>query len=379
VLHHTTASVGAPKDGTTGADEPSEEETTQDTLTRIFSEDLETQIHRVESHDEECRDLHAWYQDCTATVGQLLDIIDELHAATEDALHVLQEEDSLQRDTSVTSISSLDEVNLDEGHQVCYLSFGPDFYYSANTHDIWLDYDMVASKVLDKKRVAGVTMYKVEWKGAELNDPLVSWVPFDELECHDLIMKFEAKRGPPPRKDPHPKKSKSTRTCANPGAILCKGTSQQDTSKIENDPIIPTKDGGPKMRYKNAFGPQVTRLFHGTKRSFAQEIVADGFHLPVVRSGHGLGLVRPHMFGKGIYFTSSLEKASHFGDTILVCDVLTGRHKVMDRASHGLTGEDLWGQRHDSVYAPPGCGGNVFDEWVVYHPGQIRVIGFRQK
>ena len=43
-------------------------------------------------------------------------------------------------------------------------------------------------------------MYKVEWKGAELDDPLVSWVPFDELECHDLIMKFEAKRGPPLRK-----------------------------------------------------------------------------------------------------------------------------------------------------------------------------------
>ena len=152
----TDASAGSPKDGVAEGDERTEEETTMDSLTRIFSEDLDAEIHRVESHDEECQDLHAWYQECTDTVGQILGIIDDLQAATEDALSLLPKEDPLHRDTSVTSVSSLDEVHLDEGHQLCYLSLGPDFDPMAMHHDVWVDYDMVASKVLDKKRVAGM-------------------------------------------------------------------------------------------------------------------------------------------------------------------------------------------------------------------------------
>ena len=65
---------------------------------------------------------------------------------------------------------------------------------------------------------------------------------------------------------------------------------------------------------------------------------------------------------QGIYFTSNLEKASHFGDTILVCEVLTGKEKVVHEADYELNGLKLRASGHDSVYAPAGCGGNVFDE-----------------
>ena len=39
-------------------------------------------------------------------------------------------------------------------------------------------------------------MYKVEWKGGPGEDPIVSWHPYEELECRNLILKFEAKRQP---------------------------------------------------------------------------------------------------------------------------------------------------------------------------------------
>ena len=47
-------------------------------LTRIMSEDIETQIHKLEAQNSDCQDLKMWYLDCIGTIRNVLDSIDEL-------------------------------------------------------------------------------------------------------------------------------------------------------------------------------------------------------------------------------------------------------------------------------------------------------------
>jgi len=81
------------------------------------------------------------------------------------------------------------------------------------------------------------------------------------------------------------------------------------------------------------------------------------------------------MFGKGVYLTSSLEKARHFGTAVLACEVTLGVSKLMSGAQQELTNDLLHQEGCHSVYAPPGCGGNVFDEYVIFNPRQALILG----
>uniref|UniRef100_A0A7S4FEV0 Poly [ADP-ribose] polymerase n=1 Tax=Eutreptiella gymnastica TaxID=73025 RepID=A0A7S4FEV0_9EUGL len=340
-------------------------------LTRIMSEDIETQIHKLEAQNSDCQDLKMWYLDCIGTIRNVLDSIDELQEISASLQEEGEVHEALSKDVSVTSVDSVAD-------DMWYVAFGADYNSASLDQDIYMDYDLIANEILDKKRIEGVTMYKVEWKGGPGEDPIVSWHPYEELECRNLILKFEAKRQPEwaaKQATPHrPKKTRTTRTKASPGYVFQTTAVSAPTSLPLG--AVTSVSGEVPQKYPHPHSTRVTRLFHGTKSSFSQAIIEDGFRLPVVRSGHGLGPVRPHMFGKGIYFTSNLEKASHFGDTILVCEVLTGKEKVVHEADYELNGLKLRASGHDSVYAPAGCGGNVFDEYVVFHPGQVRVVGY---
>eukprot|EP01006_Ploeotia_vitrea_P004355 TRINITY_DN114387_c0_g1_i1.p1 TRINITY_DN114387_c0_g1~~TRINITY_DN114387_c0_g1_i1.p1 ORF type:complete len:447 (+),score=44.60 TRINITY_DN114387_c0_g1_i1:58-1398(+) len=139
-------------------------------------------------------------------------------------------------------------------------------------------------------------------------------------------------------------------------------------------------------RGKQEVTANVLRLYHGTLWNAARSIFSGGFRMPSCRSGNeatyapsGRNMVRPHMFGKGIYFTTNAEKASHFGDTLVVCDVALGRWKPVHEADYGLGKSVLAREGFDSVYAAPGAGGNVFDEYVVFDPTQVTVVGYTKR
>jgi len=372
----TQGLLASPMGGGPNPEEMEEEE--DEMLAKVVSEDIEGCIHRHEAAAEDCADLRGWYAECQDTVRQILRALQELQEAADAATQETDSPEPFQKDVSVTSIISEEEVNESGRSQYRYLALGEDFDGDRDLQDVFVDCDLVAERVVDRKKIDGVAMYKVQWKG--LGQPFATWIPADELDAPNLILKFEASRQPHLAKlFMAPAKSKGSRrtkhsTC---GASFTTGESRAPA----HDPLaamVPVADGGPPEDYK-PLNRRTARLFHGTRTPVAHAIIQDGFKLPEQRSGHGLGPIRPHMFGKGIYFTSSLEKAGHFGDTILVCEVLVGSQRVVDQADYGVTAAKLRKQGFDSVFAPPGCGGNVFDEYVVYHPGQIRVVGYLRR
>lgn len=128
-----------------------------------------------------------------------------------------------------------------------------------------------------------------------------------------------------------------------------------------------------------AGGGQRAMLLHGTSRAAAAAIVEEGaFRMPTRRSGHGVGAnaTRPWMFGRGIYFTSSLQKAmNHGGGAVVVVDVALGPMLQMFAADHALTGDKVKAAGCSSVFAAPRGGFLVFDEVCVYDPRAARVVG----
>ncbi|PAA67692.1 hypothetical protein BOX15_Mlig002508g1 [Macrostomum lignano] len=109
------------------------------------------------------------------------------------------------------------------------------------------------------------------------------------------------------------------------------------------------------------------RLFHGTTRSNAENIITDGFKI-----GDG------GMFGDGIYFaTDSTKSVQYCTNTsvksLLLCDVLLGKQKVCRTARKYLDFETLSEEGYDSVFAQRASRktrGVLYDEFVVYDPRQ---------
>eukprot|EP00999_Lentomonas_sp_LEN2_P001603 NODE_266_length_1772_cov_112.378116_g238_i0.p1 GENE.NODE_266_length_1772_cov_112.378116_g238_i0~~NODE_266_length_1772_cov_112.378116_g238_i0.p1 ORF type:complete len:298 (+),score=57.04 NODE_266_length_1772_cov_112.378116_g238_i0:138-1031(+) len=274
-------------------------------------------------------------------------------------------------------------------------------YYEEENHDYedeeHEDYDWAVEKIVDRKRMNGVVHYKVQWKGSTDK----TWEPETRLDCVKLIHKFNLDRQVPLERPndnlykqmttPKPKKVKKPKVqpVYNPYYVpyVSAHTPATDPGKPRGDRSASVVVNGlrvhytptPKAReFKNpgTIGSTTRVLLHGTKWTFASNIVGNGFRLPKTRSGHGIGAVRPHMFGKGVYLTSSMCKAGHFGDTVLVCEVTVGIYKTCMEADYDITLDTLRSAGSDSVYAPPGAGGNVYDEWVIFDPAQIKVLGY---
>lgn len=112
--------------------------------------------------------------------------------------------------------------------------------------------------------------------------------------------------------------------------------------------------------------------FHGTDSTAVACILRDGFRLVDKASG------KRSMFGKGVYFASDSSKAAQERYTkgshmLLVCDVLLGKAKHVDRHQKDMTYEKLRAEGYDSLYAMPGTretGGVHNAEFVVYRPEQ---------
>ena len=108
--------------------------------------------------------------------------------------------------------------------------------------------------------------------------------------------------------------------------------------------------------------------FHGTDEAATQAIAENGFRLPQ----------RPGMYGKGIYFATDSSKSAQDiytkgSDQLLICDVLLGKSKTVDRAHNTMTAKRLKEEGYDSLYAKRGTretGGVKYDEFVVYHKHQ---------
>ena len=65
----------------------------------------------------------------------------------------LQEEgevhEALSKDVSVTSVDSVAD-------DMWYVAFGADYNSASLDQDIYMDYDLIANEILDKKRIEGV-------------------------------------------------------------------------------------------------------------------------------------------------------------------------------------------------------------------------------
>ena len=126
-----------------------------------------------------------------------------------------------------------------------------------------------------------------------------------------------------------------------------------------------------------AFGTHIGQKFHGTGNEGVEKIPREGFRLP---DPPKLGTRRP-MFGSGIYFATDSSKSSQEIYTkgshkLLLCDVLIGNCKTVERADPDLTRERLRRENFDSVYAmrdSQATGGVFNDEYVVFDPRQAIV------
>eukprot|EP00996_Jenningsia_fusiforme_P000871 NODE_1791_length_1406_cov_28.511422_g1620_i0.p1 GENE.NODE_1791_length_1406_cov_28.511422_g1620_i0~~NODE_1791_length_1406_cov_28.511422_g1620_i0.p1 ORF type:complete len:409 (+),score=72.72 NODE_1791_length_1406_cov_28.511422_g1620_i0:127-1353(+) len=382
---------------------------------RIRSEDIEAQLARMESWDEK-EDVGRWYSSCMEMASQVLSIVEELQRSCqelEEAESRESEEDDEESGNHAGSSRESDDGGRDDdpGMQqqnsqpfaplppllteddvrnnpnLCYICFGEEFDQADALDSIFMDYDLNAEQILDRKRIDGVVMYKVLWKGGpEDGGELITWHADDELECRNLILKFEAERRKPrepSKRKVHESTTSGTRKLGKRAQAKARREALEQScpsggGSVPTAGITPVTSKAPKLNVRLGSSEKKV-LYHGTTWECASGIIDTGFRLPQARSGRGLGPVRPHMFGKGIYFTSSREKASHFGNTLLVCEVTTGRHLTASGAEYDLTLPGLRDRGYDSVYAPPGCGGNVFDEYVVYHPGQVRVVGYLRR
>ena len=109
--------------------------------------------------------------------------------------------------------------------------------------------------------------------------------------------------------------------------------------------------------------------FHGTTTAACNDIIRSGFRLPA-SSGQ--------MFGAGIYFASDSSKSAQEvytkgSNMLLVCEVLLGKAKTVDRACRDMTYKKLRKEGYDSLFAKRGTkqtGGVLNDEFVVFNAKQ---------
>ncbi len=88
------------------------------------------------------------------------------------------------------------------------------------------------------------------------------------------------------------------------------------------------------------------------------------------------------MFGPGIYFSTDSSKSARNiytrgSEKLLLCEVLLGRSKRVERADPDLTLERIRREGFDSVFAPRGTddtGGVMNDEFAVFDPAQAPML-----
>ena len=122
------------------------------------------------------------------------------------------------------------------------------------------------------------------------------------------------------------------------------------------------------------FGNHIDQKFHGTSEVGNQNIPKDGFLFPKAPPPGKL----PGMYGQGIYFATDSSKSAQEIYTkgsgkLLLCDVLLGKSKRVERSDPSLTLEKIRKEGFDSVFAPrdtKGTGGVMNDEFVIFNPHQ---------
>lgn len=111
--------------------------------------------------------------------------------------------------------------------------------------------------------------------------------------------------------------------------------------------------------------PQELTLYHGTTKKAAHNIVSSSF-----KPSKG------YIFGHGIYFTSSKEKAKMYGPVLLECVVSINRTAIV----RSLTDELRFSWQdagYDSVLMPANCGmvkSSPADVYCVHDPRCVRIV-----
>ena len=121
-------------------------------------------------------------------------------------------------------------------------------------------------------------------------------------------------------------------------------------------------------------GTLVDQKFHGTSEEGIRKIPKEGFRLPKP----ALPGERKHMYGAGIYFSTDSSKSAQDiytkgCDKLLLCDVLLGEAKKVEKADQTLSLEKIRREGFDSVFAPrdtKSSGGVMNDEFIIFDPDQ---------
>ncbi|KAL0162745.1 hypothetical protein M9458_042141 [Cirrhinus mrigala] len=124
--------------------------------------------------------------------------------------------------------------------------------------------------------------------------------------------------------------------------------------------------------YREPADNRVYRMYHGTSREAAAKIKREGFR----PSSDG-------MFGRGVYLSRDLKKASKYPldlpenqRVVLRVKVNVGRVKKIDYQGHPL--QKTWHDHgYDTAWCPPNCGmvSSGLEEDCIWDPSRITVIG----
>ncbi len=108
--------------------------------------------------------------------------------------------------------------------------------------------------------------------------------------------------------------------------------------------------------------------FHGTSKDGVEGIIKDGFRLPT----------KGGMYGTGVYFATDSSKSAQElytkgSNMLLLCDVLLGKSRTVDKAFPRMDLATMQKDKYDSLFAKRDTnktGGVLFDEFIVYNPDQ---------
>ena len=119
-----------------------------------------------------------------------------------------------------------------------------------------------------------------------------------------------------------------------------------------------------------AFGDYIDTKFHGTSDDGVKGITKDGFRMPDPNPPPN----KRGMYGQGIYFATDSSKSAREiytkgSQKLLLCQVILGKSKTVNRADRTLNKQKLRSHGYDSVYAPRGTA-VMNDEFVIFDPDQ---------